>query len=68
MAEKPEMSPETARLLARLAEGSPGRALLLDQEEMITVLKEIVAAVCDPAIHEERDVGVLLAAAERMAA
>lgn len=67
LADKPEMVLETARLLARLAEGSPGRALLLDQEEMITVLKEIVAAVCDPAIHGERDVGVLLAAAERMA-
>jgi len=65
--EKPEMEVETARLLARLAEGSPGRALLLYQEEMTGILQEVVAAACDPAIDGERDAGVLLKVAERMA-
>ncbi|SHO46248.1 DNA polymerase III subunit delta' [Desulfopila aestuarii] len=67
LAEKPEMAADTARLLSRLAEGSPGRALLLHQEEMTGILQEVVAAACDPAIDGERDVGVLLEVAEKMA-
>lgn len=67
VANRPEMPEETARLLSRLAEGSPGRALLLWQEEMVAVLQEIVAVASNPALDGQKDVGVLLAAAERMA-
>lgn len=64
---QPAMAPDTALLLARLAEGSPGRALLLHEAEMIELLREIVAAVCDPAVDGDRDVGLLLQVAERVA-
>lgn len=66
-ADKAEITAETARLLARLAEGSPGRALLLYEAEMTGILQEIVATVSDPAIDGEKDVGVLLEVAEKMA-
>lgn len=64
---RPEMRPETARLLSRLAEGSPGRALLLDQAEMTALLQAVVTALCDPGIDGEREVGLLLQLAEQMA-
>ena len=66
-AEKPDMTADTAHLLSRLAEGSPGRALLFYQEDMTLILQEIVAAASNPAIHGERDVGTLLKVAEKMA-
>ncbi len=64
---KPELGKEAALLLARLAEGSPGQALLLHEAEMIDIVKDVVAAVCDPRIDGDRDVGVLLRVAEKMA-
>jgi DNA polymerase-3 subunit delta' len=57
---------ETARLLSRLTEGSPGQALILHKAEMIGILKEVVAVVSDPAIDGERDVGLLLQVAEKV--
>lgn len=64
---RPDTEPEIAQLLARLAEGSPGRALLLHETEMIEILKKVVATVCDPAVDGDRDVGLLLQLAEKMA-
>lgn len=64
----PELGQQTARLLARLAEGSPGRALLLHEAEMIEVLREVVAVASDPSVDGERDAGLLLQVAEKMAA
>jgi DNA polymerase III subunit delta' len=66
--EKPELDPETSRLLARLSEGCPGRALLLYRKEMVSLWREVVAIISDPGHDGSRDVGVLLRAAETMAA
>ena len=55
-------------LLARLAEGSPGRALLMQKSDMIVLWRKMVAFLSDPAVDGDRDVGVLLRYAEEMAA
>jgi len=57
-----------ALLLARLSEGSPGRALLFQKSEMIAVWREVVGVLSDLSILPDRDVGVLLRLAEKMAA
>lgn len=58
---------ESAVLLARLAEGSPGRALVLHKTAMIDLWRKIVAFLSDPAVDTDRDVGLLLRYAEEMA-
>jgi DNA polymerase III subunit delta' len=64
----PELEAVTARLLARLSEGCPGQALILDRGEMIAIWRQVVALVSDPRKDGSRDVGLLLQAAETMAA
>lgn len=59
---------EAARLLARLSEGSPGKALLFQKTEMIGLWRKLVSFLSDPAVDPNRDVGVLLHLAENMAA
>ncbi len=66
--ELPELDHETARLLARLSEGCPGQALLLYRKEMVAIWREVVALISDPGHDGSRDVGMLLQAAETMAA
>ena len=66
--ELPGLDPETARLLARLSEGCPGQALLLYRQEMVAIWREVVALISDPGLDGNRDVGMLLQAAETMAA
>jgi DNA polymerase-3 subunit delta' len=68
LAVKPELDAETAGLLARLSEGCPGQALLLYKSEIVALWREVVALVSDPAKDGSRDVGLLLQAAEKMAA
>lgn len=63
----PELEAETARLLARLSEGCPGQALVLYRSEMIAIWRQVVALVSDPQKDSNRDVGLLLQAAETMA-
>ncbi len=58
---------EAARLLARLSEGSPGKALLLHKTEMIGLWRKLVSFLSDKAIDADRDVGELLHLAENMA-
>lgn len=58
---------ETADLLARLSEGSPGRARLLLKTEMIAAMKKVVAVIGDPSIDIDRDAGLILRTAEVMA-
>lgn len=58
---------EAARLLARLSEGSPGKALLLHKTEMIGLWRNLVSFLSDKAIDADRDVGELLHLAENMA-
>jgi DNA polymerase-3 subunit delta' len=59
---------DTAPLLARLAEGSPGKALLFQDSDMVSIWQEAVKILSDPAIDPDRDVGVLLKLAESVAA
>lgn len=59
---------ETARLLARLSEGSPGKALLFQKTEMIAFWRRLVAFLADLKVDPDRDVGDLLRLAEEMAA
>ncbi len=66
--ERPELDHETARLLARLSEGSPGQALLFYKSEMVALWRELVALISDPENDGSRDVGLLLQSAEKMAA
>ncbi|MBU0663050.1 MAG: DNA polymerase III subunit delta' [Proteobacteria bacterium] len=66
--EKPDLDHETAGLLARLSEGCPGQALLFFRSEMVALWREVVALVSDPQNDGNRDVGLLLQAAEKMAA
>lgn len=58
---------ETAELLARLSEGSPGRARLLLKTEMVAVMKKVVSVISDPALDADRDAGTLLQTAAMMA-
>lgn len=62
------IEPEAALLLARLSEGSPGRAMLFQKSEMVMVWREVVGKLSDPALLPDRDVGVVLRLAEKMAA
>lgn len=64
----PELDGETARLMSRLSEGCPGQALTFCRGEMIAIWRQVVALVCDPDRDGDRDVGLLLQAAETMAA
>jgi len=58
---------QTARLLARLSEGSPGRALLLHKTDMIGLWRQLVSFLSDPAKDPDLEVGELLQLAEKMA-
>ncbi len=59
---------EEAELYARLSEGSPGEALLLHKNEMVPLWRELTAFLRDKRVHPDRDVGLLLKLAEKMAA
>jgi DNA polymerase-3 subunit delta' len=59
---------EAAQLLARLSEGSPGKALLFQKMEMIDLWRKLVSFLSDPEVDRDRDVGELLSFAEKMAA
>lgn len=58
---------EKARLLARLSEGSPGKALLFDKTDMITTWKGVVSVLNDPVYLEDRHSPTLLKWAQQMA-
>ena len=57
---------ETALLLARLAEGCPGKALLYRKTGMTALLKDLTALLGKPSFDIEREVGMVLDVAERM--
>ena len=67
LAKEDGLDRETAELLARLSEGSPGRARLLLKTEMIAAMKKVVAVISDPALDADRDAGTLLQTAAMMA-
>jgi DNA polymerase-3 subunit delta' len=57
---------ETAELMARLAEGSPGKAMLYWKTEMMAVMKYLAGILSNPSLDFDGDAGVLLQAAEMM--
>lgn len=57
---------ETAGMMARLAEGSPGKAMLYWKTEMMVVMKNLAGILSKPSLDFERDAGELLQAAEMM--
>lgn len=61
------VAPDAAPLLARLAEGSPGRALLLQHTEMVALWQEVVGVLADPAADADSEVGIILRLAEAVA-
>ncbi len=59
---------DAALLLARLAEGSPGRAQLLVQRELVPFWEELQLLLLDEQVDEAKEVGQVLKMAESMAA
>ncbi len=66
--EQEEMDQQTALLLARLGEGSPGKALLLNDNNMISLRELVVTFLADPGSKRDSETGKLLLMAESMAA
>jgi len=62
------MSGDDSQLLARLAEGSPGRALLYHNADMVGTWKEVVLYLLDPGNDPARDVMGVLGLADKVAA
>lgn len=58
---------EQASLLARLSEGSPGRALLFDKTDMIATWKGVISILSDPLYLEDRHCPTILKWAQQMA-
>ena len=58
---------EAALLLARLAEGSPGRAETLMEKEMVDLWKKVIAFLSDSRNKSDRQCGTLLQLAEEIA-
>lgn len=61
------LDPETAMLLARLAEGSPGKALLFQHMDLVDLWKQVLSLFVEQR-STESDAGKLLLMAESMAA
>lgn len=63
----PEISAEESLALARLSEGSPGKSLVLHEQQMMDVMKRVIAKLCAPDLDHARAVTSLLPLAEEMA-
>jgi DNA polymerase III subunit delta' len=61
------MEEKTATLLAKLSEGSPGRALLFKKIEMMETWEKVITVVMDSSATGDSRVGLLLQTAEIMA-
>ncbi len=62
-----EMDSQAALLLARLSEGSPGKAMLYHRLGLVDFWKELVTLLTDQGSTEDKNVGGLLLMAESMA-
>lgn len=62
----PQIDDQSAALLARLSEGSPGRSLFFRKTEMIDILEKVVAVLSDPAYDLDENVGYVLETAGLM--
>ena len=65
--EHQDLDRETAMLLARLAEGSPGKALLLHRKDLVSFGRRVVELVSDPDKGGGEHVTLFLQMAEAMA-
>ncbi len=65
--ENSEIGPKVAKTLARLSEGSPGRALLLHQQEIVPFCEKVVGLICDREKTADQYAGLVLQTAEQMA-
>jgi DNA polymerase III subunit delta' len=63
-----EMDSATATLLARLGEGSPGKALLFHRRDLVSFCRQLVALLIDPDSDGDSAIGEFLQMAEAMAA
>ena len=69
LTEKDEtLDAETALLLARLAEGSPGRAELLQRLDLVDIWNSLLSLLVDQSGSDAQDVSRVLMMAEEMAA
>lgn len=68
LAQEEEMGGQMAVLLARLSEGSPGKALLLHQKNLIALQESLVVLLADSSSSKDAETGRLLLMAESMAA
>jgi DNA polymerase III subunit delta' len=68
MGQDAQLNAESAMLLARLAEGSPGRAQLFQRRDLVARWKNLLALLVDQGANEAKDVGEILRMAEDMAA
>jgi len=68
LAREEEMDEQMAVLLARLSEGSPGKALLLHQKNLIALQEALVTLLADLSSSGDAETGRLLLIAESMAA
>lgn len=59
---------EDGALLARLSEGSPGKAVALMDSEVVEIWREVIKTISVPSIDPTSDITVLLKLAEKMAA
>ncbi len=64
---EPQLDKETATLLARLSEGSPGRALLLYQQDLVALFRDVIRLLLDPNVDKDRDVEQILVMAAQLA-
>jgi DNA polymerase-3 subunit delta' len=64
--EKRGVDPKEALLLAHLFEGSPGRALLLKDTDIVKLLQDIVAVLSAGSVGTDQDVSIILQLAEKM--
>lgn len=67
MRENKELDPETALLLARLSEGSPGKAMLYHRRELVDFWKDLIELLTDPDSNGDKELSRLLQMAESMA-
>ena len=61
------LNDEQATLLSRLAEGSPGKALLLNTTEMVSIWEGVVDVLSDDRYQQARHCGTILKWAQKMA-
>ena len=63
-----EIDKQTAELLARLGEGSPGKALLLHRKDLIPLWESVTKFLANAACKRDAETGTVLLMAEKMAA